>query len=797
MSESSSPKQQKLRRRHAAGAGSFSTTQISAASHQIRTKGPSLLVLLTFVLVPFFAIVPFIPPDVVPATAPATAFSAERALPHLRTIAQQPHPVGAPAEAQVREYLLRQLTDMGLTPEIQQADVLSGQFGSVAHVQNILVRLPGTDSTRAVLVTAHYDSVVSGPGTGDDGVSVAAMLEALRALRAGPALRNDLIFLFNDGEEPGMLGTQAFVQDHPWASDVGVAFDFDADSPDTARTTLLWTTEDDGWLVREIARSSAGVVASSVSTVSKRVDAGNDLRMFATAGITGAHFNVVAGSTKYHNANDSLANLDERRLQDHGNAMLALVRHFGNLPMGDTKAGNDVYFNVFGTTILHYPVSWALPLELFAALALITLVAVGLRRRSFTVRGLLIALAAVSLGVAVLAGLSQLGWFALQSVHPESRVFSEHEFYGRSLFTFSLYAGTVAIVLAAVPWIGQRFGLNHLMAVSTAWLLAIVLFTGLDPSETYFGLLPLLAGVLSLAVLMLSPDRSGSWWPALRLASLLLSAVVILGVGTSLLYRAAVDGMESGPAILIALLTLLLVLMAPQLALVARIGRRWLPVAIGVLAIGLLTVMILTSGQTAANPQPDSLVYAVNADNRQALWVSADTSTDSWTKQVLTGSPRHQTLSNLFPGAGSDAVLTNSAPAVAFAGPELSLLGQERTGDERTIRVRLTSPRNAYRAFVLPGPGVHLLEAGIAGKPLVAVDQQALRYDGLPPEGAELTLRVRTTGSLTFTVIDESSGLPPVPGVTLSSRPDNFIGAPGPEWVQGDPTLVWRTIKFD
>ncbi|HEU5424650.1 MAG TPA: M28 family peptidase [Nitrolancea sp.] len=776
--------------------GVFRTDRSSRAGHDLRTAGPSLLILLALVLVPLLALAPFIPPQVAPATAPAAAFSAERALPHLQVIARQPHPVGSPADAQVRDYLLQQLIALGFTPEIQQADVLSGQFGAMAHVENILVRLPGADSTRAVLITAHYDSVVSGPGTGDDGVSVAAMLETLRALRAGPALRNDLIFLFNDGEEPGLLGTLAFVQNHPWAKDVGVAFDFDADSPATARTTLLWTTKDDGWLVREIGRSAAGMVASSVSTVDKRVDAGNDLRMFAAAGITGAHLNVVAGSTRYHNPNDSLANLDQRRLQDYGNAMLALARHFGDLPIADTRAANAVYFTVFGTTILHYPVGWALPLELLAALGLVALVAFGLWRRRLTVRGLLIGLLLVTLGLLVLGGLAQLGWLALRSAHPESGVFAEHDFYGRSLFMSSLYAGTAAVALAVVPWLNRRFSASHLVVASAAWLVAVVLLAGLDPSQSYFGLLPLLAGVLVLGVLLLVPGGQGSGWSSARLVTLLLGVVVILGLATSLFYRAAVDGLEAGPLLPIALLTLFLGLLAPQLALVGQIGRRWLPALGGIVAVGLLAVMLVTSGQSAANPRPNSLVYVLNADSGQALWVSADASPDAWTRQVLSASPRHQTLDNLYPGAGADPILTNSAPAASIAGPDLRLLAEERSGETRTLRLRLRSPRQAYRAYLLPGPGVELLAAGIGDKPLVALDQQSLRYDGLPAAGADLTLRVRANGPVTFTVIDESSGLPELPGVTLSARPARFIGAPGPEWVQGDPTLVWRAVEF-
>ena len=64
-----------------------------------------------------------------------------------------------------------------------------------------------------MLVVAHYNSQPHAPGAGDDGAGVAAMLETLRALRVGPPLLHDVIWLFSDGEEAGMLGAQAYAAD--------------------------------------------------------------------------------------------------------------------------------------------------------------------------------------------------------------------------------------------------------------------------------------------------------------------------------------------------------------------------------------------------------------------------------------------------------------------------------------------------------------------------------------------------------------------------------------------------------
>src|ERR671911_2713237 len=61
------------------------------------------------------------PPEPLPASAQASEFSAERAFSHVEQIAERPHPVGSPANAEVRDYLVGQLEDLGLRPTVQEA----------------------------------------------------------------------------------------------------------------------------------------------------------------------------------------------------------------------------------------------------------------------------------------------------------------------------------------------------------------------------------------------------------------------------------------------------------------------------------------------------------------------------------------------------------------------------------------------------------------------------------------------------------------------------------------------------
>jgi acetylornithine deacetylase/succinyl-diaminopimelate desuccinylase-like protein len=169
------------------------------------------------------------PPNSPPASAPPAEFSAERAFRHVEALAREPRPVGTPAHARARKYIVGELQALGLSPQIQETAVadpkspVDPEMSVAGTVQNVIARLARTGGTKAILLLSHYDSVATGPGASDDGSGVATLLETARALQAGPPLKNDVILLFTDAEEVGLLGARAFVEAHPWAKEVGLA----------------------------------------------------------------------------------------------------------------------------------------------------------------------------------------------------------------------------------------------------------------------------------------------------------------------------------------------------------------------------------------------------------------------------------------------------------------------------------------------------------------------------------------------------------------------------------------------
>ena len=403
-----------------------------------------------------------------------------------------------------------------------------------------------------------------------------------------------------------------------------------------------------------------------------------------------------------------------------------------------------------------------------------------------------------TVGAALLAG--QL----LLALHPESQVFSESDFYGQGFYMGALYALTAALALALWSWLGRRLDAAYLAVATLFWLgvLAVLLGVAL-PHASYLATWPALAGVPALAVLFGLPG-DGSWRVWGRVAALLVPALVALGFLTPVLYVGTLDGFEAGLADKFAILVLLLGLLAPQLSVVGQaVRRRWLTAAATLLAVligvGLLLAGNAASGYDAAHPRPDTLFYYLNTDSGEANWATLDLELDQWTKQLLSGDTENRTLDDLLSGGGSTKVLTSPAQVAPLQPPELELLGQEANGTTRTLRLHLSSPRGAWKAILLPGAGVEVLGWGVSGKAPQEIGDESFAYTGLPPEGVDLSVKVRASGRVRFTVIDQTHGLARIPGVSLPKRPETVMPAPLPaeaEVFAGYPTFVSNSFVF-
>lgn len=735
-------------------------------------------------------------PEPVGAGAPATEFSAERALEHIKVIGQQPHAAGTPACAAVGRYIIDTLERMDVTPEIQEA-FENRCPGRVSTVRNILARIPGKANTKAVALMAHYDSVPFGPGAADDGSGVAALLEATRAIKAGPPLNNDIILIFTDGEEGnqplmGRRGAYAFAAQHPWMADIGAVFNFDARGTH-GPSYMYETSPNNGWLIAQMARSGCRPVATSfMADISRRSPTGSDFSVLAEHGIKGLDFAFIQGLARYHTALDTPENLSLRSLQHHGLYALRLAQRFGNLDLTDISAPDAVYFNLLGSLFVHYPM-WLS--HLFAAAALLAFLATlirAVRSRCASVAGMLKA-TALLLGILLIcAGLSAalaFTGYGLWHVYVLYRA--------NALFT-GMVLGTLGIMFAAVRRIDAKsHTLDYALAGLTLWA-AILAVTAIGfPGAAGLFTWPLLGACLAVDTMARYKEH-----PLMLRRTLLLgltAAPAVLLVVPTLLGAFTALTVIFAPA-LVTLLCLTLGLLTPQVAAISR-GIRPAAGLLAVAALPLVVAGLWPPSFTPERPRMDFLSYAMDADTGQAAWISDDEGPDEWSAQFFPQDTTRQPF-NDFLSDDPQTYLRAPARLLQVDPPDITLLADETREDVRRLTLHCVSARRAPRMMLYVEEDTVVHAAYVNGRLLNPSDGPwSLSYDILPPDGFEIELEVDPGQPLTIKAVDRSYALPIFPDTPLAPRPPHIIPKPNTldfnkGFVKTDETLVSKSFVF-
>lgn len=161
-------------------------------------------------------------PSAKPTSSPVTEFSGERAFLHLESIAQAPHPWNSVENTRVFNYIMdfgKQLEDKygkdKIESQSQWYNTTSAEDADVANAVFLIKGLRTGLNASAIQVSAHYDSVEESPGANDDGASCAVMLELASILASASArLERDVLLLFVDAEEEGLIGSYQFYFGH-------------------------------------------------------------------------------------------------------------------------------------------------------------------------------------------------------------------------------------------------------------------------------------------------------------------------------------------------------------------------------------------------------------------------------------------------------------------------------------------------------------------------------------------------------------------------------------------------------
>jgi hypothetical protein len=716
----------------------------------------------------------------------SSTFSSARAASNLRRIAATSHPVGTEANAKVREYLVSQLIALGLSPQIQKEIAVNPGRYAAGFVQNVVVRVPGRSPGKAVMLVAHYDSVSTGSGAADDGASVVAILETLRALKAGAQLQNDVICLFTDAEEVGLLGAEAFVTRHPWAKDVGLVLNFEYRG-NSGPMLMFETSVGNAELIRGFKTVPLPLGNSLLYEIYKYLPNDTDMTVFKSAGIPGMNFAAIEGYVNYHSPLDRIESLSQGTLQHQGETMLALVRHFGNaaLPLG--KSADSVYFDVPGLGLICYPVSIIWLFNVVAIGLFIACLKSGIGRQY--IRGKRVAVSAI--GFVFLTGLlvlvCQLIWTGVMMFHPDYQQMMGGDPYENHwyLLAFCLLASGLFVISQAfmMKWFGV---LELAMGAVSIWVVMLVVVSIVLPGGSFLFFWPLLLVLCSLLAGFSGWGENKS--ATLKLILLLLGVVPAIILFAPLLRQIY---LALTPQLIGVVVCLLLILLGVTTHLLCAFSGRY---RLGGVLLAAGTVFLLVAGNASkfddTHPRPDSLSFVQDGITGKSYWLSSDHELDAWTRTFFQGEKERRRLPDVF-GSHVRLLWTASAPSMDLPLPVADVLEDKVIQGERHLSLRLKSPRHAPKTNMIV-EGVDVLRSDIEGHVLNARSQenwQMIAY-ALPDEGSVVRLVLKSGAPFVIRLIDISHGL------SLDKKRERPAGVTVRPTYNGDDLLVTNVIKF-
>lgn len=388
----------------------------------------------------------------------------------LQQISREFHPYNSRANDRVHDYILNQVSDITISSSsghihhdddvrhifFQEPDVFdSSILGRVNYFEgnNILAKVQGADpSLGAVLLSAHYDSVPTAYGTTDDGAGIASMLSILRyyADNSTPQPQRTIIFNFNNNEEFGLLGAEAFFY-HPWSKNVTVFLNLEGTG--AGGRAILFRSTDYG--VAKHYKAASSPHANSIfqqGFSDGLVRSETDYKVYTKNGLRGLDVAFYKPRNLYHTRRDSIKGTSYGALSHMFTNALDVTRSLADAPENDFEESSDdsrpaVFFDILGSYLVVLPLGHLLQFNLIGLIAgpliIALLLFAVLRSRSWAIgmRGWLRGI--VSLVLSVAATISTALW-----VHDQNELIVVSSFFSPFFLLMAVFLITNYLILS-------------------------------------------------------------------------------------------------------------------------------------------------------------------------------------------------------------------------------------------------------------------------------------------------------------------------------------------------------------
>jgi hypothetical protein len=248
---------------------------------------------------------------------------------------------------------------------------------SYIRVHNIVARVSrkGSSKEHALMLSTHFDTMISSSGASDAAACVVVLLETMRTMFVtdnpdSVPLSDDaaLIVLLNGAEEFGLQAAHGFVGQHPWAKTIRSFVNLDSGGVG-GKALLTQTGPGNSWIGKAFAKAFPnphGSVLAQDLFQSGAVPSDTDFRVYVEfANTPGLDIVYYMNGYLYHTHKDSMDHMAPGSLQHLGNGVLGVSQYLlednrfstehSGIPDDGSEQYTDraVYYSLYGMLSLH------------------------------------------------------------------------------------------------------------------------------------------------------------------------------------------------------------------------------------------------------------------------------------------------------------------------------------------------------------------------------------------------------------------------------------------------------------
>lgn len=485
--------------------------------------------------------------------APLSEFSTKRALQKIKIISEKPHYVGSPNHDEIANYLITELKNLGLQPNIQEGYTLT-EWGNLVKSKNIYATIKGNNNTKSLLLISHYDSAPHSfsKGASDDASGVATVLETVRAFMHSKAAKisknkNDIVILFTDAEELGLNGAALFATKNKLAKNVGLALNFEARGTSGPSYMLMETTNGNSKMVEEFSKAKVHYPVSNslMYSIYKMLPNDTDLTVLREQkNIQGFNFAFIDNHFNYHTSQDNYQNVSPNSVAHQGSYLVPLLKYFSNADLYDLKSTTDkVYFSL-PFLYLSYSNQWILPILLISIGLFFLFIFIGLGKQIIHSRTIFIGFGKLFLAILLCGGITFFGWKIILAIYPQYAEIQQGFPYNGHFYIYAFLSLSVAICFLVF---GSKEKRNPEMSLTIApisiwFLINTVMAFKLEGAS--FLIIPVIFSVIMLAVFVLTQKKFWFLNCLLSLPAILLIVPLIqmfpVGLGLKILFGSTI-----------------------------------------------------------------------------------------------------------------------------------------------------------------------------------------------------------------------------------------------------------------